>query len=90
MNPVAVLLLFLISAASSASEEAPEAPLPEVKVEVLKAAPEDCEHRADTGDYLSVHYVGTLDDENGKKFDSSRDRGTPYKFQFGAGQVRQA
>jgi len=37
------------------------------------------------GATLSVHYVGTLD--NGKKFDSSRDRGTPFSFKLGAGAV---
>jgi FKBP-type peptidyl-prolyl cis-trans isomerase FkpA len=40
---------------------------------------------ARSGQDVVVHYTGWL--TNGSKFDSSRDRGQPFSFGLGAGQV---
>ncbi|MBI4713204.1 MAG: FKBP-type peptidyl-prolyl cis-trans isomerase [Planctomycetes bacterium] len=41
--------------------------------------------QAKAGNRVSVHYTGWL--TNGAKFDSSKDRGQPFNFGLGAGQV---
>ena len=53
-----------------------------LKIEELKVG---TGAEAVAGKTVLVHYTGTLTD--GKKFDSSRDRGTPFSFGLGRGQV---
>ena len=53
-----------------------------VIIEILK---EGTGAEAKNGDKVTAHYTGTLED--GMKFDSSLDRGTPFSFTLGAGQV---
>lgn len=56
----------------------------ELKIEELKVG---TGAEAASGKTVSVHYTGWLTD--GKKFDSSKDRGQPFEFSLGAGQVIQ-
>ncbi len=55
----------------------------QLKGEILKEGSGQQQTKA--GDKIAVHYTGTL--TNGTKFDSSVDRGQPFTFTLGAGQV---
>lgn len=56
----------------------------DLAIEILE---EGTGEEAQNGDSLKVHYTGTLED--GTKFDSSLDRGDPFVFTLGVGEVIQ-
>jgi len=72
------------TAQAPAAQTAPAGGATDLKSEDLKVG---SGAEAVSGKTVSVHYTGTLTD--GKKFDSSLDRGQPFKFMLGAGQVIQ-
>jgi len=76
-----VVLCFVAVLSDDSTEEKKDF----VKIGV-KYRPETCERKSKKGDTLKIHYTGTLQ-QDGSKFDSSRDRGDPFSFKLGAGQV---
>jgi FKBP-type peptidyl-prolyl cis-trans isomerase len=69
--------------ATSTGASAQEVTLPDgLKMQDLKVGDGAI---AEDGSTVQVHYTGWL--TNGTKFDSSVDRGTPFSFRLGTGQV---
>jgi FKBP-type peptidyl-prolyl cis-trans isomerase len=96
LSVLAVCVVSVLLTACSGKEEAVKtAPVAAVapptelqKIDVAKGTGEGISQ----GQIASVHYTGWLYDptapeQKGKKFDSSRDRGQPFDFVIGAGQV---
>eukprot|EP01147_Barroeca_monosierra_P007535 gene7535-572_t len=71
---------------ASGSDLAKDAKL---RIGVLHRVPEnECNVKSKSGDELSMHYTGWTR-KDGKVFDSSVKRGTPFEFKLGAGMVIQ-
>ncbi|CAM9128457.1 unnamed protein product [Phaeothamnion confervicola] len=58
-------------------------PIGSVQVEIFAAG--DGKNYPRRGQYVEIHYTAFL--ENGTQFDSSRERGKPFRFRLGCEQV---
>jgi len=81
---VALAVIATVAAATAANESDGDG----LVVKTIKEA-KSCDKAAEIGDRLRVHYVGRLEDEEGKIFDESRPRGQTFDFTLGVGQVIQ-
>ena len=81
-NILIFIILFIFSASLAIAQTDTVTTASGLKYIVIK---EGKGRAAENGKAVEVHYTGTLVD--GKKFDSSRDRGEPIEFVLGAGQV---
>lgn len=82
-------LIFLFMYNPPKPEPSPESSMPDQNIDAQALKSEDLivgtGADAKTGMTVAVHYTGTLTD--GTKFDSSLDRGEPFTFTLGAGEV---
>ena len=83
-----------VTAGCGGATEDPNAPMPDYGITSLQRTDltVGTGGEARPGMTVSVHYTGWLYDpsaveHHGKKFDSSKDRGEPFEFRLGGGEV---
>ncbi|KAK0530503.1 Peptidyl-prolyl cis-trans isomerase fpr2 [Tilletia horrida] len=79
--PLALACVALLAASPAADAKEPPK---ELRIGV-KHKPAECAIKSQKGDLMRMHYTGKL--WEGEKFDSSLDRGDPFEFTLGSGQV---
>lgn len=82
--PLIGAMLFAMTSAAPAADLVTMPSGVQYRDEVVGTGPQP-----QSGQSVSVHYTGWLEDggKPGRKFDSSRDRGQPFSFTLGTGQV---
>uniref|UniRef100_A0AAY5KML4 peptidylprolyl isomerase n=1 Tax=Esox lucius TaxID=8010 RepID=A0AAY5KML4_ESOLU len=84
MNSWAQGMIYLAVLVAFAACDAPPVPLDDIVIEKT-FVPEQCGRAVKVGDYVRYHYNGMFPD--GKKFDSSYDRGSTYNVYVGKKQL---
>ena len=87
----ALVALVLLAVAAGGCSDAPMGPSDFQEFTIVDLRVGDGATAA-AGNALTVHYTGwlydaTAGDRRGQKFDSSKDRGEPFAFRLGAGEV---
>lgn len=82
------ILLLSLSSCKSDKLDTGKKIMNELSYDILKAADQNAQSPK-KGDTITVHYTGWFekDGQKGNKFDSSVDRGMPFSFNIGVGQV---
>jgi peptidylprolyl isomerase len=94
LRKLLIMMGLAVPLAASAQVSEPQSSMPQDVVPYQVTTPSGLQYTdvkvgtgatPQVGQLVTVHYVGKL--TNGDKFDSSRDRGQPFSFHIGEGEV---